>query len=971
MQSTKPNIGREDVVIPEWLKYQPGMCKDHFPGGKTWPGVTVKRHYTSAHTDPYSAIQWETTDVTLPGDEAKVVKCRFPAFFSERARKIVAAKYLKVCDNGNGVQDFEVLVRRIVQRITGWGDDYGYYASSADRDAHYDELSFMLLNQHFAFNSPVWFNFGIDGIAQQGSACFIVPVEDTLDDLSNWYTVETRIFKRGSGSGADVSRIRSSRESLSLGGRASGPLSFMKVADCNAGQIKSGGTTRRAAKMVVMRCDHPDILENNDGTPGFIRAKSAAEKVAHTLIDAGYPVMFNAPGNAYSLVDFQNANHSVRITEEFMEAYERGVTYWTKYVKTGHQCAEYSARQVLREIAEATWFCGDPGVQFDDHINSGNTCPNSFWIWASNPCSEYISRDNTSCNLASIRLTKYLTGEPGNYGFDTTGYLHTVDIAILAMEIIVAGGDFPTGDIAYWTKVFRNLGLGHCDLGAMLMKLGLAYDSDQGRGIAAMLCSTLTARAYAGSATIAGACGGPFAEWDRNWYAMLGVLGRHARAHTGAQAMNAGVSLDHPIARQLHADGDVLWDAALDLGRQFGFRNANVTLEAPTGTISFIMDCDTTGIEPCISLVAYKNLVGGGVEKMANQAVADALKALGYSEGEQVAILGWVADTGAMDNCVYLKPQHLPVFDCAFAPSDAFRTISWQGHMKMLGAIQPFLSMSISKTVNMPNTATVEDIEQAYYQAWKLGVKCVAIYRDGCKRSQPLEVKKQDAETLVGITDDGETQELRDRIKELEARLSGIGAPVRRKLPRERHAITHKFDIGGVEGYVTVGLYEDGTPGELFITMSKEGSTVAGFADGFATAVSLGLQYGVPLSKMIDKYSHMRFEPSGWTGNQDIPQAKSILDYIFRWLNLRFGTPEQSSGRTAPVITINLPEGMDREAALHRAASIVTDMMEREMARPSAFACLTGPQCPECHSITQPAGKCYICPDCGTSTGCS
>jgi ribonucleoside-diphosphate reductase alpha chain len=1072
MQATrKPDIGREEVSIPNWMRLQPN------PDGvgshcatKNWRGIEVKRHFTQEGINPFDTVEWEECTVNLPGDDGGTMLCAFPKHFSERARKIVAAKYLKQCDqeiDGKVVQSFGALVHRVVLQIVNWGNKYGYYYSEGDRSAHYDELCYLILHQYFAFNSPVWFNFGLPDTAQQGSACFIVPVEDSLDGLSEWDTVERRIFKRGSGSGASLSRVRSSYEKLALGGYSSGPMPFAKANDYGAGAIKSGGTTRRSAKMDVLSVHHPDILVQRDGSPGFIRCKAHHEKLARILIAGGISAEFNVPGNAYEIVGFQNANHSVRLTEEFMQAYEQDGKFATYYVTTGETCAEYSAKEVLREIAQATWECGDPGVQFDDLINAGNTCPNSFYIYASNPCSEYISRDDTSCNLASINVLKFLTGTPGDYGFNVEGYQHTTDMVLLAMEIIVAGGDFPTESIAFWTRVFRNLGLGHCNVGALLMKLGLAYDSDKGRGVAAMLASTLTARAYRQSAEIARTCGGPFAEFERNKQPMLKVLQRHYEHHFGNTEKSRDLfCLADYISYHLHDAATEDWTSAITLGGVHGFRNANVTVEAPTGTISFMMDADTTGIEPCIGLVTYKKLVGGGTMKMACQSVEDALKALNYAEIDQEAILDYIAEHGVAEGCPYLNPEHLPVFDCAFAPEAPagrvpYRTIRWDGHMKMLGAIQPFISMSISKTVNMPETATVEDIEHAYYTAWEFGVKCVAIYRDNCKGSQPLSTKsekKAAPEATYGPTGEiplvvavheaisekakyGDLvtfeqylldglpehwakhrqspepeliQMLREQVAALEARLGGLGQPVRRKLPDERQALTHKFEVAGQKGYVTVGLYPDGTPGELFIAMSKEGSTVAGLLDAFATSISFGLQYGVPLERYVDKFKHMRFEPSGFTKNQDIPMAKSILDYIFRWMHLRFSQAGQSNSPTAPAIVAEMHlDSTQYQAGIEKAASILSGMIDRETKKPSLMNSLvfnlprgmteeqsrdlmqeawnrsvgnamgitasgreqiqqaTGPECLNCHAMTVPSGKCFTCPECGEGTGCS
>lgn len=959
----RANIKQEDVVIPAWMKYQ-GPDRHSIGVSRDWQGMKVSRHFTHPDGDLWATVDWDSYNVEITDDKGEVVfvmeGARFPTCYSERARKIIAGKYMKRCNDETGHPSMRALIERIVRRITGWGDDNGYYATDADRNTHYDELCYAMLHQYFAFNSPVWFNLGIDDIAQQGSACFIVDVQDELtgpNSISDWYNTETLIFKRGSGSGADVSRLRSSREKLSLGGIASGPVSFMKTADVNAGQIKSGGTTRRAAKMVVMRVDHPDILTNKDGTPGFVRCKAAEEKRAHDLIDLGYSGKFNVPGNAYDGVYFQNANHSVRLTDEFMGAYLEDGDYWTKYVKTGRHCELLRARDVMYEIAEAAHFCGDPGVQFDDEINRWNTCPNSFWIWASNPCGEYHSRDETACNLASIRLVKLLL-ENGNFDYDS--YYHLIDIGILAMEAIVSGSDYPTEGIAFWTRIFRNLGLGHCDLGALLMRLGIPYDSDQGRGIAAMLASTMTARAYIQSAKIAETCGGPFAEFERNREPMLHVIRKHTDLHYNASNLAAGVDPHgHQIAEKLYKDGGVFWEKAGSWGRLWGYRNANMTVEAPTGTISFLMDCDTTGVEPSIGLVTYKMLVGGGTLTMACASVDSALDALGYSKhyapSLKQSILDYIAENGTVEGCVHLKDHHLPVFDCAFSPLPGGRTISWEGHLKMVAAMQPFISMALSKTVNLPEEADPADIQDIYAAAWKLGVKAVSIYRNNSKRSQPVSSTKLEPGKPVKVDMLTEVVALhRDedlvRIRELEVALSDRQCAKRERMPDERPAITHKFQVGNHEAYVTVGLYPDGRPGELFITMSKEGSTASGLLDAFATSVSLNLQYGVPLGKLVEKFSYMRFEPSGWTAHEDIPQAHSIVDYIFRWMALRFPEPEES-----PVPAETAAPTMQYTATLHPMAS-------RQVS--------SGPPCGRCHTLMVPSGKCHTCPNCGETGGC-
>ncbi len=955
-----------DPTIPNWMRAQPldgcdaydlGVGRDsHCDAPHDWPGVKVPRFF-SLGPDSLDAlwktIQWERTDIRIDGGDGKPVfemsNCEFPDFYSPQARQIIASKYFIDVDTGDG-PSMRNLVARVVNRIVGWGLQYGYYDSEISAENHRIDLAYLLINQYFSFNSPVWFNFGVKGVAQQGSACFIVPVGDSLDEIDEWCRVETRIFKRGSGSGADVSRLRSSYEKLSVGGYSSGPVPFMKVADTKAGAIKSAGTTRRAAKMVTMYVGHPDILQCRDGSPGFIRCKVEEEKRAHILIDNGVSGEFNVPHNAYENAHFQNANHSVRVCDAFMEKAtqpEGTGDLWhcmpvNRREGPDETIHRYEADKLLREIAEATWFCGDPGLQYASTINLWNTCKNSGTIYASNPCSEYLWFDDTACNLASIKLTRFRLPQGG---ISEMRYIAAIRHIVLAMEIIVAGSDYPTPSIARQTRRYRNLGLGHADLGALLMQLGIAYDSDRGRNYAATLSSLMTAAAYNMSAEIARDCGGPFVEWEKNKDCMADVLARHMTAKEH--------KIDRKINRELWSDGfyfevlDHQWKLTMQHAEK-GFRNANSTLHAPTGTIAFLMDCDTTGIEPELGLVKFKKLVGGGVMKIVPQSIREGLEKIGWTDleandiaqaierGESVNTL-FAPDRSDPGSLRGVKARSLALLQTAFGEN----CLSAYGHLDMVAAIQPHISMGISKTINLPNTATVKEIEQIYIRAWKAGVKCVSVYRDGCKRSQPLSTKEEKPDTIT-------VQPVAVSGGELPFMTLALGAAHRRKLPNDRNAITHKFQVGDQKGYLTVGLYEDGTPGEIFISMSKEGSTISGVLDSFATAISFGLQYGVPLSKFCDKFSHVRFEPSGWTGNPDIPMAKSIIDYIFRWMANRFLPTEvfQSQRRS----------NTDPPVLSYEAVIIPVDR--------------TGPPCPRCHSQTIPAGKCHVCTNCGETSGC-
>src|SRR5712692_6153608 len=825
--------------------------------GKPAVGLTVNRYFTTRGVDPADELAWERRSASITGEDGKPVfeqtNLEIPKSWSMLATNVVASKYFRGTP-GTPERESSVrgLVARVVDTITRWGAEGGYFSTEDDRDAFHAELSHLLLRQKAAFNSPVWFNVGVES-HPQCSACFINSVEDSMDSILSLAKTEGMLFKFGSGTGSNLSTLRSSREHLAGGGTASGPVSFMKGFDAFAGVIKSGGKTRRAAKMVILNADHPDILP-------FIRCKSSEEKKAWALIDAGYDASFN--GEAYSSIFFQNSNNSVRVNDAFMRAVVEDRPWTTKAVKDGRPMDAYRARELMREISDAAHLCGDPGLQFDTTINDWHTCSNSARINASNPCSEYMFLDDTACNLASLNLMHFRTIDGD---FDVEAFKHAVNVVLLAQEIIVGSSRYPTPKITENSFAYRPLGLGYANLGALLMAAGLPYDSDEGRNYAGAITSLMCGQAYLQSAKLAERIG-PFSGYAKNSEPMLRVIRKHRKAAYQIAAPGVGAGL-------LEASRQV-WDAALALGTDHGFRNSQVTVLAPTGTIGFMMDCDTTGIEPDIALIKYKRLVGGGMLKIVNNTVPLALAKLGYSPAEVDAIVRYLDAHETIEGAPALRDEHLPVFDCAFKPAKGERTIHWMGHIKMMGAAQPFLSGAISKTVNLPSHATVEDIEQSYLEAWRQGRTAIAGYRDGCKRSQPLNTKrtekKQEAEPSAEL------------LTAVEPRA------VRRRLPEERRAITHKFSIGGHEGYLTVGMYEDGQPGELFCVMAKEGSVVSGLMDSFATAISLALQYGVPLKVLCDKFSHTRFEPSGFTGNPNIPIAKSITDYIFRWLALKF-----------------------------------------------------------------------------------
>jgi ribonucleoside-diphosphate reductase alpha chain len=910
-------------------------------------GIHVERRFTHEGVHPFDEVTWETRTAAIGNEKGETVfeqkDCEIPTFWSQMATNVVVSKYFRGKLGTPGREtSVKQMIARVAETIGKWGREGGYFATETDAQAFQDELTHLLLHQKMSFNSPVWFNLGVATSKPQISACFINSVEDTMESILTLAKTEGMLFKYGSGTGTNLSTIRSATESLAGGGTASGPVSFMKGFDAFAGVIKSGGTTRRAAKMVILNADHPDVEE-------FITCKVSEERKAWALIEAGYDSAFT--GEAYASVFFQNSNNSVRVTDEFMRAVQddrdwhlRAVTDSNRILKT------VKARDLMRLIAESAWQCGDPGMQYDTTINDWHTSAVTGRINASNPCSEYMFLDDTSCNLASINLTRFLNDDGS---IDIEAYKHAIHITITAQEILVSNASYPTEKIARNSEEFRPLGLGYANLGALLMARGVPYDSPQGRDLAACLTSILTGEAYAQSSRIAREIG-PFSGYATNRQPMLRVVGKHREAAYNIPTDNIEPDL---VGAARHA-----WDEAHELGARHGYRNAQATVLAPTGTISFMLDCDTTGVEPDIALVKYKKLVGGGMLKMVNGTVPAALRRLGYGETAIGDIIAFIDTNDTIEGAPTLRDEDVAVFDCAFTPQNGKRSIAWQGHLRMMAAVQPFISGAISKTVNMPNEATVEDIERAYTDGWKLGLKAVAIYRDGSKRSQPL------ATSIDKTTGH---------------RVQVVERPLRKRLPAERTAITHKFEVGGHEGYITVGLHEDGTPGEIFLRMAKEGSTVSGLMDSFATAVSLALQYGVPLPALVDKFSHTRFDPQGFTRNPEIPIAKSVMDYIFRWLASRF-LPQEERDRLG--IIRREPDGSVTEPVSAAEAEIeamaaVTVAPAATARRPvaaiptiSAGAFINqedAPTCSDCGSLMVRNGACYKCHNCGATSGCS
>jgi ribonucleoside-diphosphate reductase alpha chain len=952
-------------------------------------GLRIERYFTEPGIHPFEAVEWELRDARIGhGDRIAFEQSdvEFPRSWSQNATNIVAQKYFR---GQLGSPERERSVKQMLARVAGtiarWGHERGYFASDADADAFESELTHILLHQMAAFNSPVWFNVGFED-SPQCSACFILSVEDTMESILDWNTREGMIFRGGSGSGINLSKIRGSMEPLAKGGTASGPVSFMRGADSWAGTIKSGGKTRRAAKMVVLDVDHPDIRE-------FIWCKAKEEEKAQALRDAGFDMSID--GDGFTSIQYQNANNSVRVTDEFMRAVEEDRDWQLTARTTGQPIGDpIPARELMREIADAAWRCADPGVQYDTTINQWHTCPNSGRINASNPCSEYMHVDDSACNLASLNLMKFRR-EDGS--FNVESFEHAVDTVLLAQEIIVSPASYPTEEIGRNARAFRQLGLGYANLGAYLMSNGMAYDSDAGRGTAAAITALMTGRGYAQSARIAAAMG-PYERYPENREPHNNVMSMH---RDGSYAIPDAASPD----RELLAAARASWEEAVALGERHGYRNAQASVLAPTGTISFLLDCDTTGIEPDFSLVKFKELVGGGQMTIVNRTVPLALRTLGYSDHQIEQIEAHLNEHGTIVGAPGLADEHLSVFDVAVGE----RAISHLGHIKMMGAVQPFISGAISKTCNVPATATVEDIADAYIQAWRLGIKALAIYRDGSKTAQALRTEAQESKAAAGSAEEAQVAAqaaAEEREREIEtavAKALAEAGPQRRRMPRERQSITHKFSIGGHEGYITAGMYEDGSVGEIFLTdIGKEGSTLRGMMNAFATSISIALQYGVPLETLVRKFSYMRFEPEGMTLNPEIPFAKSMPDYIMRWLASRFldaeiqeelgiltkevrarktaqetghstsdtGRPNGSGNGGANGEAVD-EAGAGEPAASSEplpAASMLTDTPPVIPARLQGLD--LGPACGQCGGMMQRTGSCYTCPSCGNNTGC-
>jgi ribonucleoside-diphosphate reductase alpha chain len=984
-------------------------------------GLEVPRVFSTEGISPYDQVDWELRTAAIKDERGRVIfeqtHCEIPASWSQLATNVVVSKYFYGdialgTDPASGGRESSVrqLIDRVTRTIADWGKDDGYFATSADAERFHDELTALCLNQYGAFNSPVWFNvglyhrYGIEGPANnwrwdeetrtvsraesaykypQGSACFIQSVSDDMDGIMNLAHSEAMLFKFGSGTGTDLSTLRSSKEKLSGGGKPSGPVSFMRVYDAIASVVKSGGKTRRAAKMQTLKVWHPDILE-------FIECKINEEKKAQALIRQGYEANFN--GEAYSSVMFQNANLSVRVTDAFLRAVLNDDDWITRAVTTGKPMDSYKARLLMDRISEGTWLCGDPGLQYEDTIQRWHTCPNTAPINSSNPCSEYMFLDDSACNLASINLMKFRRDDGS---FDVDRFRAACRIFITAQEILVDRASYPTKKIAENSHKFRPLGLGYANLGALIMASGKPYDSDDGRALAGAITAIMHGEAYRTSALHAAHLG-PFEGFPLNREPMLRVMEMHR---------DAVESIDPSCPTDLINEARKVWDECLELGRQHGYRNSQVTVLAPTGTIAFMMDCDTTGIEPDIALVKYKTLAGGGMLKIVNRTVPMALKTLGYDDPTIRGVLDHIDQHDTIENAPGLLDEHLAVFDCAFPPARGGRSISWRGHLRMMAAAQPFLSGAISKTINMPRESTIDDIREAYLEGWKFGLKAVAIYRDGSKESQPVSTTSEDSKVKVKeavltptpapvpvSVSTGGTQSAAPGFAETAAMVS---QPRRERLPDTRRSMTHKFDIQGHEGYITVGFYPDGRPGELFITMAKEGSTIGGLMDTIGTLVSMGLQYGVPLSVFVNKFAHQRFEPAGFTRNPDIPIAKSITDYIFRWLGMEFlpgyreanapqREPAEAEITPAPTVKVNghrkatsvelaHAESFGGAAPVSSSASVIPAPLETLHNQQEQFAHFQSdaPACDNCGALTVRCGTCYRCFNCGNSMGCS
>ena len=956
-------------------------------------GLTFERFFTKEGVHPYDEITWENRTASITDAKGKVIfeqhNIETPAFYSQTATNIVAQKYFR---GKVGTPERETSMKQLIDRVAktmaGWGRKDGYFATAHDAQVFEEELTYILINQMAAFNSPVWFNVGVNP-HPQCSACFINSVQDDMRSIMHLATTESMLFKGGSGTGTNLSKLRSSQEYLGgSNGKSSGPVSFMKGFDAFAGIVKSGGKTRRAAKMVILDVGHPDVVD-------FIECKVKEEKKAWALIDAGYDSSMD--GDAYGSIFFQNANNSVRVNDDFMKAVENDADWVTHEVTTGKPSLTFKARELMRKMALAAWECGDPGIQYDTTVNDWHTSKNTDRIYASNPCSEYMFLDDSACNLASLNLMRFRKEVNGVMEFDTQSFKSAAATVITAMEIAVGNSSYPTPAIEQNSFDYRPLGIGFANLGALLMSRGLPYDSDEGRNMAAAIMSLLSGHTYYQSAKIAEKIG-PFAGYKKNEQPCLEVMHKHRDASYHIDQKGVPADLMHEAQQS--------WDHVVEHAAKFGLRNAQISVLAPTGTIAFLMDCDTTGVEPDIALVKYKWLVGGGMIKIVNNSVGEALSRLGYSDAQVKDMLDFIDKNDTIEGAPHLKEDHLAVFDCAFKAKNGSRTIHYMGHLRMMGAVQPFISGAISKTVNMPNDATVEDVEEVYMLGWKMGLKAIAIYRDGSKRQQALTTSKESDSSKAHKDEKGTEGTRAQKSETLTTRpldhsttpsLSSEFAPRRRRLPDERRSLTHRFNIGPHKGYITVGLYDDGTPGELFVTMAKEGSVISGLMDAFATSVSMALQYGVPLQVLVNKFAHMRFEPSGFTGNPNIRMAKSIVDYIFRYMALKF-LPAEDQMR----VGINNLEDKPENAMPLGAAPAKEDEQDADVldahdapAQKDLFKANTGavplpksseagsahtmtfdnsadaPACDTCGSIMVRNAACYKCLNCGSTSGCS
>ncbi len=922
-------------------------------------GIGIRRHYTSADTHPFDQVGWERRDARISnwktGEVAfEQLGVEFPLGWSLNATNIVAQKYFRgTPDTDEREWSLKQVADRVADTITDWGIRDGYFVTDEEAEAFRAELKFIIITQRAAFNSPVWFNIGVEGVPQQASACFILSVDDKMDSILNWYVEEGTIFKGGSGAGINLSRIRSSKEFLKGGGTASGPVSFMRGADASAGTIKSGGKTRRAAKMVILNVDHPDIEE-------FIWCKSREEKKARALRDAGFDM--DLDGIDITSIQYQNANNSVRVTDEFMQAVVDDTDWHLRAVHDGAIVKTIRARDLMRQISQASWECADPGMQFDTTINHWHTACNTGRINGSNPCSEYMHIDNSACNLASINLLHYL-GEDGV--FDVNAYKHTIEIMFTAQEILVGNADYPTVPIGENSRKFRQLGLGYANLGALLMALGLPYDSDEGRALAGAITSLMTGHAYATSARTASRMGA-FAGYAENAEHMLRVLGQHRAA--------AATIDEELVPPALLSAAQQSWDTACELAAEVGVRNSQATVLAPTGTIGLMMDCDTTGVEPDLGLVKMKKLVGGGTMSIVNQTIPRALTKLGYTDAQMDEIVAYINENMSILGAPHIKAEHIPVFACSMGDN----IIHYTGHIRMMGAVQPFISGAISKTVNMPEDVSVEEVEKIHIEAWQLGIKAVAIYRDNCKVAQPLSASKKDDDEIDPVA--GATEVIERVVEKI------VYQPIRQKLPRTRVSRTFEFRVADCKGFVTVGQYEDGRPGEIFVRVSKQGSTLAGIMDAFAISVSHGLQYGVPLRSFIEAFTGMRFEPAGMTDDPDIRIANSLMDYLFRRMAIEYLSPEEraelniltTSERMQPTLP-GVDEGIETRQgsempvdppSVESVSTLLTDT-QTTLVREVKTINHDAPMCMQCGVTMQRAGSCHACPSCGTTSGCS